>query len=112
MLYSRTLIWTVQTTFKSYIKKSTPIWSGFFYIRHVRGEKSRIRGINSKRPAIIPKDKTIFEKLLKSAKFPFGPTADKPGPILLKVAATDENVVKKSLFSKEINSIKPVKVAQ
>ena len=38
----------------------------------------------------------IFDKIEKSAKFPVGPTAESPGPILLSVAITDVNVVVKS----------------
>ena len=38
----------------------------------------------------------IFDKIEKSAKFPVGPTAESPVPILLRVAITDVNVVVKS----------------
>ena len=38
----------------------------------------------------------VVDKIEKSAKFPVGPTAESPGPILLSVAITDVNVVVKS----------------
>ena len=45
-------------------------------------------GNSSRRPAIISIISTHFERLLKPAKLPNGPTTSSPGPILFIVAAT------------------------
>ena len=50
-------------------------------------------GNSSRRPANISNIRTYFEKLLKKPKFPVGPTSERPGPMLLIVAATEVNDV-------------------
>ena len=81
-----------------------------FYPLQVDGAKSRISGTISKRPQTMEKEKTSLEKSLKSAKLHLGPTEARPGPMLLKVAATELKVVVKSRFSKEISTKSKMKV--
>ena len=58
-------------------------------------------GNNSRRPASISKIITYFDSIEKCPKFCVGPAIASPGPMLFIVAATDVNVVTKSLFSNE-----------
>ena len=58
----------------------------------------------SRRPAIIVKESKTFEKGLKKAKLPEGPTISSPGPILFIVAATAETAVRKLFVSRQIRS--------
>ena len=55
-------------------------------------------------------DKTILDKWEYPAKFAVGPTAPKPGPMLLKHAATAEKLLSKSKGSMEM--IKKITVKQ
>ena len=48
-------------------------------------------GKSSRRPTSISNIMTSFDNMLKLPKFPVGPTTLNPGPILLKVAITDES---------------------
>ena len=66
---------------------------------HVLGKKRTSSGKSSSLPASISKDKTSFEKTENSLKFIAGPTALRPGPILLTVAATAVKFVVKSKLS-------------
>lgn len=65
-------------------------------------------GRHSSLPKSISKDKMIFEKSEKNAKFSIGPTLLIPGPMLLKQAVTEVNVVAKSLLSKETSSTETI----
>ncbi len=57
---------------------------------------SIIIGRHSSLPNSISSDRTHFEKSEKNEKFSMGPTLFIPGPILLKHAVTEVNVVAKS----------------
>lgn len=59
-------------------------------------------GKSSSLPANISIINTYLEKIEKCAKFCVGPTSERPGPMLLIVAATEVKFVVKSLFSNEI----------
>ena len=69
---------------------------------HVPGLISTSMGKISSLPAIISKQKTYFDKSEKPAKFPVAPTASKPGPMLLIVAATAVKLVFMLKLSSEI----------
>ena len=56
-------------------------------------ESSTRMGKISKRPASIPRLNTNLLIALKLAKLQVGPTASKPGPMLLKVQSTAEKLV-------------------
>ena len=56
-------------------------------------EKRISIGNISSLPASISNISTAFEKALKPAKFPTGPTISSPGPILLKQATTADILV-------------------
>ena len=66
------------------------------------GWKRISRGNNSSLPASISNISRYFVKGVKWPKFWVGPTNYRPGPILLKVAATAVKFVIKSLPSKEM----------
>ena len=66
-------------------------------------------GISSSLPAIISKISTSFEGIEKKAKFSVGPTSERPGPILLIVAATAVKLVTASLQSKETSRVETAK---
>ena len=61
-------------------------------------------GKSSSLPAIILKVRTSFESEEKSAKFAAGPTPERPGPMLLMVAATAVKFVTRSRPSIVISS--------
>ena len=59
------------------------------YLRfQVERERRTKKGKISKRPRSIFSDKMILEKLLKMPKLQVGPTASRPGPMLLRQAKT------------------------
>lgn len=62
-------------------------------------------GNSSSLPASISNIKTIFEKILKSAKLQVGPTPPRPGPMLLSIATTPVKLVVKSKLSIETNKV-------
>ena len=57
-----------------------------YLILRAEGEKRIIIGKISRRPTSISRARIIFEKIEYDAKFPEGPTAPMPGPILLRHA--------------------------
>ncbi len=61
-------------------------------------------------PASISNIKTNFEKSLKPAKFPVGPTTPRPGPTLLIVHAMEEKFVVISNPFKETSSRETIKI--
>src|SRR5699024_725982 len=67
---------------------------------HVFGDNKIKTGKISRRPIIIINDKTTLINGEYIEKFPPGPTAPKPGPILLIVVATVLNAEIKSGASK------------
>ena len=75
----------------------------FYFLLQVDGMRAIRSGKISSRPKSMAKERTIFEKSLYCAYEPIGPTIPKPGPMLLKQAATAEKFVSKSngAFSKD-----------
>ena len=67
-------------------------------------------GKSSSRPASISNINTYLEKFEKNEKFCEGPASDKPGPILLIVAATAVKLVTRSYSSKETRNSEPQKI--
>ena len=67
-------------------------------------------GNSSSLPASMSNISIYLEKLLKKPKLHVGPTRERPGPILLNVAATAVKLVVKSKFSTEISSIETTKM--
>ena len=59
------------------------------------------RGNISRRPASISNMNTSLDSDENQPKLHVGPTRLKPGPMLLMVAATDDNVVTRSSHSKD-----------
>ena len=60
-----------------------------------------IKGKISNRPKSMAPERTILERFVYAAKFPVGPTAPNPGPMLLKQAVTAEKLVSNPNGSKE-----------
>ena len=67
----------------------------------MEGAKSTSIGKSSSLPASISKISTIFEKSEKNQKFCVGPTALRPGPILLIVVSVAVKLVVESYPLKE-----------
>ena len=65
----------------------------------------------SRRPASISKVRISFENQENMPKFPVGPTSSRPGPILLKVAATAVKFVIRLKSSKAIRNMRMQKSA-
>lgn len=55
----------------------------FPHALQVDGAKRRMRGMISRRPATMPKERTSLENPLKPPKLPVGPMVPRPGPTLL-----------------------------
>ena len=70
-----------------------------FDFRQVLGRNKSSIGRISSLPASISKVRTILLKSEYALKLQVGPTAARPGPMLLKVAATAEKFVVKSKSS-------------
>ena len=65
----------------------------------------------SSRPRSIAKERTSFEKSEYPENEPIGPTMPKPGPILLKQAATAEKFVSKSKGASSKDNNRKIKKA-
>ena len=71
----------------------------FYFLFQKTGVNTKSMGNISSLPKSIAIDNTIFEKGEYAAKFDVGPTAARPGPILLKQAAVAVKFVSKSKAS-------------
>ena len=71
----------------------------------VLGRRSTRRGKISSRPASMSKHRTALDRSDSPAKEAAGPTAPRPGPMLLRVAKTEETVVEASKLSREMRSM-------
>ena len=86
-----------------------PVFSSYQFFFQVAGLKSTSIGKSSRRPAIMLKVRTTFEKPEKPAKLDAGPTSLRPGPMLLIVAATAVKFVTMSWLSRVIRRSDVVK---
>ena len=64
-----------------------------YFLRQVLPEKRTRIGKISRRPASISKLRTSLDRVLKALKLQVGPTASRPGPMLLKQASTAVKLV-------------------
>ena len=67
-------------------------------------------GNSSRRPASMSKIRTSLEKSENMEKFPLGPTRERPGPMLLSVAATAEKLVIRSKLFSAISNMEKAKI--
>ncbi len=79
----------------------------FYLLFQVMGENSTTMGRSSRRPASISNIRTYFDKRENMPKLDAGPTMDRPGPILLIVAAIAVKFVVKSKLSRLTSSREP-----
>ncbi len=65
------------------------------------GQEKHQEGKISSRPASMSKHRTALDRSDSPAKEAAGPTAPRPGPMLLRVAKTEETVVEASKLSRD-----------
>ena len=88
--------------------KSGNTYNLFSYLLfQIDGANKTKTGIISNLPASMLKDSRILPKFEKPAKFDNGPISPKPGPTLLMVVTTAENVVWNVYSSSESNKVEP-----
>ena len=88
-------------------KKGNPLRQAMFhyFLAQVLGRRSTKRGKISSRPASMSRHRTALDRSDSPAKEAAGPTAPRPGPMLLRVARTEEMVVEASKLSRDTKSM-------